>query len=1360
MLYGVTTRIHNRFLSSGIRRKLWRIGRVLILLCLVLLAVVLYLVGTTSGRHAVLGIALPRLQERLPGHLTWTDIRWPSLDQFELEGILWRTTTRDTLLALAEAELTVSLWDLRRRDVYLPEVKLVGLQADLVDLQALMAQEAPGESPTTAAASPSSSPSFPRQGFVPGLPSVGVGAFQLDSASIRLTATQLLTLDHLQISIDLRPVPRDSSSSADATGSAAPDVEPLVTTVRAPAAVELENLLWKTLVGDTLAALVETELAVDLTQLVQHDLHLPRLRLAGLTVDLPAVQSQLKALVADQAERDDTAPVTGSTTATSTPLLRPGSVAGLPSASLGDLLLQSTTVHLTGDHRLEVIELKLTADLRADKTAEATVAWRLWPTAELACHARLQATLADSLRVQLTPLYLTVPATRSIPDPANLPLTGGIVAAISDLMPENESFALRISELNLTGDFGDLWLDGQLYPQGDGTLRLRARRPENRAHLLRVLGRLVGERTQALTLADSLWSFWPSHADPDVDLRLTLKPGTGPGRIPPGRVDLSGHFVLPGPRDLQILLPADLEVDDLDFVRGQVAGSIEFTGAEPTYRGTIDLSETSWLTRARVVADATGGQVTLDTLDLALPGLELQARGALKGEEIDLTAHLDVPDRVLLDRWPNEALSDLDAHLALDLAATGPMSHPDLDLDLRGGGSYGTTWVPAVTADVRSRAGDWQVDVILPEGLSLGSQQLTKVQFSYSGTLPDTTFQFGGRYRLAARDAERSLLTTGRVELNDTYFLQVDSLISTWFDQSLAARRPFQVSIDPQGPRARLTDLDLVGEPGRIRGAGTVQPDSMDVQLNVDLELVLASVQNWLPELPLSLAPEDTLVLAGDLRLQGSGETPAAHLDLQAGIHGHDQLGSLALDTRLWLLPPADTGSLTVTSSGDRLRSAQLPASAPGEGLAALLRVTHQDSLLIEGEASIPGQISLAPLAINLLEIQPGQLIIKSRTIQLSELAPYLPPSLDLSGTCEFAAEARGTRDDLQLRGALKAPGIRLREESGSWLTADGQVLLGGTVQVPQVEGKILVTAGMIQLPEIPPNLLPTEGNALLWQVAAADSASDASPTLDTVPDSLPPGTAGAVARPARTHTPITPELAVALEIPGNLRLRGHGLSAELAGNLTVGMQGNLPVAVGVLETTSGSLQFMGRIFIIERGKITFYGDEVSLNPELDIRLTTNVEGYVIWIQLLGSAEKPELVLSSDPFLSDGDIMSTLLFGKPLHDLDGGQQNLVTSRAGEVLAMYGSVKLQDSLSRQLGIDVISYSQGNGTDSRASLTVGKYLSPKVLMRYEKVLDQSNSYYVHLSYSLNRNFKLESTYSEGGNSGLTLGWNKEY
>jgi len=1360
MLHGMTARIHNRIFSSGIGRKLWRIGRALVLVCLVLLAVALYLVGTTSGRQAMLKIVLPQLQERLPGHLTWTDIRWPSLDRFELEGILWRTTTRDTLLALARAELAVSLRDLRRRDVYLPEVKLAGLQADLVALQALLAADAPGEPPTTAAASSHGSPSFPRPGFVPELPSVGVGSFQLDSASIRLTATQRVILDHLQISVDLRSDPRGPTPSTSGTGSAAPDAEPQVATVRSPAAVELEGLLWSTQFGDTLAALAATELALDLTQLVQHDLYLSRLRLAGLKADIPAVQCQLEALAAGRAELDEATPVTGSTTAASIPLLRPGSVAGLPSMSLGDLLLESATVHLTGNHRLEVMELKLMADLRADRTAKATAAWRLWPTAELACHARLQATLADSLRVQLTPLYLTVPATRSIPDPANLPWTGGIVAAIPELMPGKEPLAFRISELNLTGDFGDLWLDGRLDREGDGNLHLRARRPENRAHLLRVLGRLVGEQAQALTLADSLWSFWPSHADPDIDLSLTFKPGTGPGRLLPGRVDLSGYFILPGPRDLQILLPDDLQVDDLDYVRGQVAGSIDFTGAEPTYRGTIDLSETSWLTRARVAADRAGGQVTLDTLDLALPGLELQARGALNGEDVDLTAHLEVPDRALLDRWQNEALSDLDARLALDLAATGPVSRPDLDLDFRGSGSYGTTQVPDLAAGVRSRAGDWQVDVVLPEGLSLGSQHLTEVRLSYGGTLPDTTRHLKGRYRLAVRDTQRSLLTAGKVELNDTYFLQVDSLIATWFDQSLSARLPFQVSIDPQGPRVRLMDLDLAGEPGRISGAGIVQPDSMDVQLNVDLDLVLASVQHWLPELPVSLAAEDTLVLDGDLRLQGSGIAPAAHLDLHAGIHGHDPLGSLVLHTRLWLLPPASAGRLTTASSGDRLQTAQLPASAPGEGLAALLRVTHQDSLLIEGEASIPGQISLAPLAVSLLATQPGQMNIKSRTIQLSELAPYLPPSLNLSGTCELAAEARGTRDDLQLRGALKAPGIRIREEAGSWLAADGQVLLGGTLQVPQVEGKILVTAGMIQLPEIPPDLLPTEGNALLWQAAAADSASDTTPILGTVPDSLTPGTAGAAARPVRTHTPITPELAVDLEIPGNLRLRGHGLSAELAGNLTVGMQGNLPVAVGVLETTSGTLQFLGRVFTIERGKITFYGDEVSLNPELDLRLATNVEGYVIWIQLLGTAEKPELILASDPFLSDGDIMSTLLFGKPLHDLDGGQQNLVTSRAGEVLAMYGSVKLQDSLSRQLGIDVISYSQGSGTDSRASLTVGKYLSPKVLMRYEKVLDQSSSYYVHLSYFLNRNFKLESTYSEGGNSGLTLGWNREY
>jgi autotransporter translocation and assembly factor TamB len=129
--------------------------------------------------------------------------------------------------------------------------------------------------------------------------------------------------------------------------------------------------------------------------------------------------------------------------------------------------------------------------------------------------------------------------------------------------------------------------------------------------------------------------------------------------------------------------------------------------------------------------------------------------------------------------------------------------------------------------------------------------------------------------------------------------------------------------------------------------------------------------------------------------------------------------------------------------------------------------------------------------------------------------------------------------------------------------------------------------------------------------------------------------------------------------------------------------------------------------------------------------------------------------------MSESDIISMLLFGQQLYQLDGGQEDLLQTRTNEILASYGAAQLQDQVGSQMGIDVISYGQGTDKDSTAgSLTVGKYLSPKVLMKYEKVLDKDSAYYVHLDYTIDRNFKLETIYGQSGNSGIAVKWGKDY
>ena len=203
-----------------------------------------------------------------------------------------------------------------------------------------------------------------------------------------------------------------------------------------------------------------------------------------------------------------------------------------------------------------------------------------------------------------------------------------------------------------------------------------------------------------------------------------------------------------------------------------------------------------------------------------------------------------------------------------------------------------------------------------------------------------------------------------------------------------------------------------------------------------------------------------------------------------------------------------------------------------------------------------------------------------------------------------------------------------------------------------------------------------------------------------------------------------------------------------------------MPAAAGVLEARRGYLTFLGRQFRIEMGEVIFYGDEVKMNPDLDLNLTVTVSGILYRIKLTGPAQSPRLRLRSEPEMTEADIISGLLFGKPMADLDSSEESLMRERTMAILASFGAVALQDELSRELGVDLVSYGHSTSDREKSSLTVGKFLSPKVMVKYEQVLDAESAFYVHLDYSLHRNIDVQTTVSQGGRSGISLMWAKDY
>jgi translocation and assembly module TamB len=235
-------------------------------------------------------------------------------------------------------------------------------------------------------------------------------------------------------------------------------------------------------------------------------------------------------------------------------------------------------------------------------------------------------------------------------------------------------------------------------------------------------------------------------------------------------------------------------------------------------------------------------------------------------------------------------------------------------------------------------------------------------------------------------------------------------------------------------------------------------------------------------------------------------------------------------------------------------------------------------------------------------------------------------------------------------------------------------------------------------------------------------------------------------------------DLDVEVVVPSGLWVRGRQLEVELSGQLRVAQKGTQPTVTGELKAQKGTLRLMGRSFDMERGVVRFYGDDET-NPALDIELAAKVSSTTVRIHITGTAHQPELELSSEPEMSEGDIMAVLVFGETTDELDGDQSKLIAERAAAIAATYGAQTLESSLSGPLKVDLLSYNPATGEEGEGSVVVGKYLSPKALLKYEQALDATTGFLVTLEYTLTRSFTLETLVGTQ-QSGAELRWSRDY
>ncbi len=233
---------------------------------------------------------------------------------------------------------------------------------------------------------------------------------------------------------------------------------------------------------------------------------------------------------------------------------------------------------------------------------------------------------------------------------------------------------------------------------------------------------------------------------------------------------------------------------------------------------------------------------------------------------------------------------------------------------------------------------------------------------------------------------------------------------------------------------------------------------------------------------------------------------------------------------------------------------------------------------------------------------------------------------------------------------------------------------------------------------------------------------------------------------------------------------RGDDLDVRLEGQPTITIAEDVRVT-GQIRLLRGTIDIYGKPFEIEKGAVTFVGDDPS-NPQVVLTAGwTAVDGTRVYADFVGPLKTGKVTLRSEPALaSQNDILSLILFGTTEAGTSEATQqaSTVAGAAGGAAtapinrALSGVNRALDNLGLAGGITTkIDTSQTNPRPE-VELQIARDISLQVawVLGVPPPGTNPDTTLVTLNWRFLRNWSLETTVGDAGTSILDLIWQHRY
>ncbi len=710
------------------------------------------------------------------------------------------------------------------------------------------------------------------------------------------------------------------------------------------------------------------------------------------------------------------------------------------------------------------------------------------------------------------------------------------------------------------------------------------------------------------------------------------------------------------------------------------------------------------------------------------PGLagSLEAEGELGGPWSKPTLKLKAKGRELAAAGMGAA--SLELSLAAERLGLRPLGQADLKA---AGLKLGGVLMDSAQAQVELKPGAARARLSAkgPRGsVSLNLASADPPGLPLRCQLSGLSVRLPGREQWTQRKAAQLMIARDHLSLSELTLAsgsQRLALLGSW----RPGRVQGQLKAEALNPGPWLPP-ELASEPGRLNF--TARLDGALAQPRFDIKGSMDGLKGaGLPPTRLSFEGRYS---DGLLRLTGSSRIAGwPSLDLSARLHASISLQPPAFE-------PAP-GGLMVKVHGGSLPLALLGPLLPG---------VSQVGGMAELDLTVDGDLK-APRARGSLTIADGSLTVNATGQRISEITMLLRldgrrlridqascragNQLSISGWLDLPL-GKGGSLELHARGKGVTVGLGVLGEAGT----DLDLGMTGPWSRPVIKGKLTPRRMRITPGVSPP--------------AAMDEVVELRPGQKPPPLALPsrdlswrPG--GILGRAS---------IDVSADLSQGLRVKVSEGFIELAGQARVTKEPGGPLIYrDVVTVRQGRLILAGRAFQLSRGRINFRGRSQP-NPDIWARAVLRTGRNRITVNVAGTAEDPVLNLASEPPMSQADILSTIIFGRPAASLSNSQSQGLSAQALALLGLKGAREIEAFLGPELAPDVVTVHEDYATGS--SLEAGKYLGRDLYLHYRQNLSQEGGQNLGLEYRLNRYFSLDSQVGNTRDTGVDLLFNYDF